>query len=117
MKHYELEKFKKNFELFSYIFVYVGGLIHLINFFENSGFLMYVIIGYIIAIIFMANAFFNPVIVILHNVIISIYIEDLFPNFQDKLLYYLFYIPFYIMILYSIISILGIEEKLNKKKI
>lgn len=115
MTYIELNKLKVNFSFYSSAFVYLGGLVHLINFFGNKDIILYLVIGYIIALIFMFNAFFNPVIIFMHNIIGLTYLDDLFPSFNEKLLYFTFYIPFYASIIFSIILLLGFDNYLLKK--
>lgn len=103
------DKFKKRYEMFAYIFVYVGYFIHLLNLFENTDILLYVIIGYFLCFIFMYQAFFNPVIILLHSCIFLYYIDYFYPKFEHKILSFLFFLPFYSVVIYFILSLFGID--------
>lgn len=115
MNLYQWNKFKKNYEIFAYILVYVGYFLHLIILLRNYVNIIYVLIGYIFFLFFMYRAFFYHIIILLHTTIFLVYIDSFYTSLEGKIFSIIFLIPFYSIILYSFLSVFGLDSKIEAK--
>lgn len=98
-------RFKKRFELFAYSLVYLGYFIQIIAFAgENEKALIWLMVGFFGFGIFFMKILYSPVIIFIHHLAYALAFMDMVESQMAKCIYFICFIPYYIVLLYFFTS-------------